>query len=380
MKQIKRPLALFSFLFLVNITLIFPEEYNNKTIGYFIDPPVGWKIVDSKDPGLITFNNENDTAVFNVFSFEGNQFNNADEIFSYINNNIFKANGEVELFNFSEKDSIFSDLNFDMNPLKVRGYCICINGQKYDFVLIAYSSLEYYEKNHDLLLSALNSFSPDKEGKLLPGPVMQYYYTPNSKNKKAVKLVIEGKTIDTFIDYDEIEETLVLIDREHRILSGYKKDQIKAWNRYYNIIYRDNYSRIKEQLPIVLKALNLDKKNSKEIVKRLVLWIQNFKFTRDAISDITSPLECFYSFKGDCDSRVLLLLTILHQIDIDAVMFVSVKYQHAIIGINIEGKGARINFNNKSFLVVNLNNVMDMGLYPDKMNDPSAWIPMKIGY
>jgi hypothetical protein len=376
----KKTSILILFLFLINTVIIFPDEYNNKNFGYFLDIPVGWKIVDSKDSSLITFNNENETAVFNIFSFKGDQFKNADEIFNYINNNIFKANGEVELFNFSGKESIFSDLSFEINSLKVRGYCICINGQKYDFVLIAYSDLENYEKNHDFLLSSLNSFSLDNEGKILPGPVMQYYYTPISKNKNAVKLVIEGKTIDTFIDYDEIEETLVLIDREHRILSGYKKDQIKAWNRYYNIIYRDNYSRVNEQMSVVLKTLNLDKKNKKETVKRLVYWIQNFKFTRDAVSDITSPLECFYSFKGDCDSRVLLLLTILHQMDIDAIMLVSIKYQHAIIGINIEGNGTKISFNNKSYLIVNLNIVMDMGVYPDKMNDPSEWIPMKIGY
>ncbi len=380
MKLIKKISILFCFLFLIKIFLIFPDEYNNKNFGYFLDLPVGWKIIDFKDPNLITFINENGSAVFNIFSYKGNQFNNSDEIFKYINNNIFKANGDMELFDFSGKDSIFSDLSFNMDSQKVRGYCICINGQKYDFVLIAYSSLENYEKNHDFLISALNSFSPDKEGKILPGPVMQYYYTPNPKNKNAVKLVIEGKTIDTFIDYNEIEETQVLINREARILSGYKSDQINAWNRYYNIIYRDNYSRVKEQMSNVLNTLNLDKKNKKETIKRLVLWIQNFEFKREAISDITSPLESFYSFTGDCDSRVLLLLTILHQIGIDTVMLVSTKYQHAIIGINIVGKGARINFNNKSYLIVNLSNVMDIGLYPDKMNDPSEWIPMKIGY
>ena len=159
-----------------------------------------------------------------------------------------------------------------------------------------------------------------------------------------------------------------------------KNEVFKMGNRYYNLIYRDNYSRVKSLSTLILKNLDVDINNSEETVKNLVFFIQNFKFKRKEIIDIISPLESLYSFTGDCDSRVLLLLIILHQIGIDAIMLYSPKYEHAAIGINIKGDGVRIKFNGKSYLFANLNNVMDIGLFPDKMTEFSAWIPMKIGY
>ena len=61
-------------------------------------------------------------------------------------------------------------------------------------------------------------------------------------------------------------------------------------------------------------------------------------------------------------------------------MLYSPRYQHAGIGLNIKGSGVSIQFNGKKYLFANLNNVMDIGLFPEKMEDPSAWFPMKIGY
>ena len=112
----------------------------------------------------------------------------------------------------------------------------------------------------------------------------------------------------------------------------------------------------------------------------MVFFIQNFKFTRTTVTDITSPLDSLYSFTGDCDSRTLLLTIILHQIGIDAVLLVSTKYKHSAIGINLGGDGARIKYNNNSYLYTELTDVVDIGLVPKDTADLSAWIPMKIGY
>ncbi len=382
MQNFKKVLLIVIIFSILNVLALLSEEYINKNIGYSIDLPYKWKIVDEADSNIVSFSSQDGSAVFQVYSFKGNTFNTPEKIFNFIKKKL-NANGDRASFNFSGRDSVFSDLTFESNSFKARGYFVFVNGKKFDFALLSYSNSIFYKQNHDFILSVLDSFSINEQGKVFPGPVSQFYYPGDSKNKKKVKLVVWGKTIETTIDYDEIEATKVLIEREARILETYKPgkdDIINPWNRYYNLIYRDNYSRVKDLSSLIIESLDLDTYDSNEIVRKLVLFIQNFKFTRTAVTDITSPLDSLYSFTGDCDSRTLLLTIILHQIGIDAVLLVSTKYKHSAIGINMGGDGARIKFKGKSYLYTELTEVVDIGLVPKKTADLSAWTSMNIGY
>ena len=68
---------------LFNAIIIFSEEYTNKKIGYSVDLPYGWKILDSSNPDIISFSNINGSAVFQVFYFKGSTFNDSKKILNY---------------------------------------------------------------------------------------------------------------------------------------------------------------------------------------------------------------------------------------------------------------------------------------------------------
>ena len=54
---------------------------------------------------------------------------------------------------------------------------------------------------------------------------------------------MNGVTVRTELDMNELEATQMLIEREAAILVTYMdyNDFIQAWHRYYRIIYKDNF-------------------------------------------------------------------------------------------------------------------------------------------
>ena len=65
--------------------------------------------------------------------------------------------------------------------------------------------------------------------------------------------------------------------------------------------------------------------------------------------DILTPLEFFYFQKGDCDSRTVLIYTILKRFGYDVVILNSDLYSHSMIGINIPAYGKYKLINGKKY-------------------------------
>ena len=65
--------------------------------------------------------------------------------------------------------------------------------------------------------------------------------------------------------------------------------------------------------------------------------------------DILTPLEFFYFKKGDCDSRTVLIYTILKRFGYDVVILNSDLYSHSMIGINVPAYGKYKLINGKKY-------------------------------
>jgi len=362
-------------LILLFTATFYSYEVLNSQIGYIVDLPEEWVVLDSDNSSMVTFADQTHNAAFQIFCFKKEAFNNPLEILNYIKK-IFSAEGEQESFYYMDQESIFSDLTFTALNYKVRGYSVLINGKQYDYALLSSSNIDYYEQFHDYLLSCIDSFSLTKEEKLYPGPVSQYFYAFPGKKDTVIKLNINNKYINFNYDINDIEAAEVVIQREARILAQTKNEYYKAWVRYYRMIYKDNYSRLKEFSDTIRGIMNISSNND---LKNLISWIQGFNYNRtNTIADFTSPLELITSQGGDCDSRVVLLSIILHHLGIDSIIFVSVKYSHSIIGIDINFEGKKILFNNKNYLLVELTKRQEIGILDDRISDLNYWFPMKL--
>lgn len=66
---------------------------------------------------------------------------------------------------------------------------------------------------------------------------------------------------------------------------------------------------------------------------------------------ITTPLEFLASLKGDCDSRTLLLYTILSHYNYDVAVLSSEFYGHSTLGINLPINGVAYQYRNQKYIM-----------------------------
>ena len=66
---------------------------------------------------------------------------------------------------------------------------------------------------------------------------------------------------------------------------------------------------------------------------------------------INTPVEFLAYLKGDCDTRTLLLYTILSHYDYDVALMCSEFYGHSIIGINLPINGIAYIYNNQRYVL-----------------------------
>jgi len=365
------------FFLLYAFFIINTAEYYNDGFGYYVNIPEGWKILDSSNPATISFTDPQENAVLQIFVFTGGSFNNAEGIYNHIKTQLY-AIGDGSSFNYAGNDTYIADLTFSTSQITARGYFVFINRSDYDYALLSFCSEANYEIYHDFLLSALDSFSINNNERLTPGPVSQFYYPFPAKNKKQTNISVNNKNIKTSFDESELEASQVVIDREARILATYAKDEtnkIKAWQRFFKMIYKDNYKRLESITELLKKEFKLNNLKDEEIVKTLLPWIQKYEYKREGKeADFTSPLQTMFLSTGDCDSRAVLFVIILNQLNIDSIIFVSEEYHHSAAGINLNINGAKMNFKGKDYLYTELTAVVDAGMIPQKMADPSKWI------
>ena len=90
--------------------------------------------------------------------------------------------------------------------------------------------------------------------------------------------------------------------------------------------------------------------------------------------DILSPLEFFYLKTGDCDSRTVLIYTILKSFGYDVAILNSDRYSHSMIGINLPSSGKYKIINGKKYFFWETTGVgWEMGMLPPDNWDISKW-------
>jgi hypothetical protein len=64
----------------------------------------------------------------------------------------------------------------------------------------------------------------------------------------------------------------------------------------------------------------------------------------------------------------------MNHLGIESVLMVSPRFAHSIVGIDVDGPGARFSFNQKAYLVAETTAEVDLGLIDAAMADPAGWI------
>jgi hypothetical protein len=111
----------------------------------------------------------------------------------------------------------------------------------------------------------------------------------------------------------------------------------------------------------------------------------NDKFIKDYLSNggkcegfikfgLLAPTEFMGSLIGDCDTRTLLLFTVLNHYNYDVAMLVSELYKHSVIGINLPYKGISKTINGKRYVIWETTEQgIKPGLIPREISDMRFW-------
>ncbi len=376
-------------------------EYGNQEMGYTVDPPVDWQVLDASRPAHVSFVDSRGIAVLQIMSFPSDQFETAEAIADYVRTQ-FSADGDVASFKFASRDAVFADLSFNTGRHDVRGYNVFINGREHDFAVMSFTGVDYYEQFHDLLLSAVDSFKLARTGRRVPGPVSQFYYAFPAPNPQEQSAQIGPAQISYRMDNQEQDATQVLIEREARILSQYAQNAggsdsngssngtarwsggnelwQQAWQRYYRVIYRDNFARLRTLAAAVNGFYRSARFKRDEIPPHLLNWLQGFQYERTGtLSDLLSPVSCTIQQSGDCDALGLTYAILLEHLGYDAILLVSSEYRHALAGVDADGPGARFDFDGTEYLLAEMTEDVDLGQIPANMADPNKWLGVQVG-
>ncbi len=349
-------------------------------LSSYVNVPEGWYVLENKDD-KVTFTDPGNSAFFQIKRYPGNRFKQIMDLYSSVSREL-GSTGEGEKFLFGTRESYFANINFSSSGYNYKGYLVCIEGESEDLVLLAFSEKDNFDTYNDFILSAMDSFSLNESGLRSPGPVSQFYYPWPGRDKTINYLSINSKKVAVSFDINEVDAARVLIEREARILVQYTDSNLvnSAWTRYYKLIYRDNYSRLKRISRIVDSEISDDFESLSPLDKSSLLlkWIQGFEYIRTGtLSDLMGPVDTVFKEAGDCDSRSLLYAMLLEYNGIDSILMVSSEYSHSLTGVAVDGKGAHFNFNGINYLIAETTANVSIGLIDSTMADPSKWMGIK---
>lgn len=351
--------------------------------GWTAYPPAGWELIAAEDD-KITFAPPGEEAWFQIKRYEGGSY----EDIQVMTGDVISAAGAesngTDYFRWLNREASFSDIIlFPGGGIAFRGYLIVLEGSREDVALLALTSPEALESLALVLLSALDSFSIGERSALHPGPVAAYLFGEGEGSLREAEIPFHGESLRVNYREQDIEATAYLVEREAAILQTYTGSElaVDAWQRYYRMIYRDTYHRL-DPFHTLFRELFRSKdeglfsnKESREVAGLLLKWIQGMEYRRSGgVSDLDGPLLVAVEGTGDCDSRGLLLSSLLNGLDIPSILMVSSAYGHSMVGIELEGPGARFNHAGVPYVVAETTEEVDLGMIESTMADPKGWI------
>lgn len=254
--------------------------------------------------------------------------------------------------------------------------------------VLAYAPAEVAYDCEQFLLSVLDSVMTDAGSLREPGIVTTQAF-PGGK-KETLTLSVAGKKVRTRIDREDEEAARFVIDREWAVFLPFASTPhaFAAWQRFYRLVARDTMGRTKEIAFALHNALLPDAQKADPenpgaaLAQMLLTWTQQFPYARASTTadkaDLAPIPSVLRGAPSDCDSRSLLAAVLLRQMDMEACLFVSAAYSHAMFGVALPGKlGQTISVGDTDYLVGETTATgLTLGMMDAAMQDRDQWLPV----
>ena len=375
-----------SFIFLAITAFSFSEPITDRDFGFSLDIPEGFEISDYTEDGMSYVFSHPNIPVTLIMKLTADP--NAKSAKDVLKSNLAKlsAKGDTDSFIWCEKTCGISNFSMMIDtsytgwaitaPVKISGYYV---------LLLCYAPSDK-QGCEQFIISTLNSLCIDDDYKNTPGIITSYAFP--SEGKKAVALKIGGKQIKTTLDKCDLEAAKFVVDLEYAVLNLYANHKMwkEAWQRYYRMIYRDNYGRMEQAAADIYNALYPDLRNQYhddadiKYAQALLTWVQNFSYQRAKSkneSDFTSLPAAISGTGSDCDSRSMLVSALLNYTGIDTAILISREYSHAVVVTDIPAPGQTFTMENgREYIFGETTAHITWGMISQDHADRTKWIPV----
>ena len=338
-----------------------------------MDLPEGYYYIDGDGRDRFSFEGP-DELMFDLVVYDG-RYNSMQELVDDVNRRISNQ-GDVDFFDYYDKQAAIIKLTFG----GFDGWGLVVELERTTAgttpMLLALAYAHDYKRDLELFhISALDSIAPSLSFRRYPGPIIEYSYP-----RGAQRAVTLPNGLGAMIYENDAEASQVFIEREFAILTAYlNTDYLQdAWIRYYRIIYRDSYDRIRNAASVLAQhyggyTANTDAEK-RAYAQRVLTFIQNFHYERDfSGSDFLNLVTAVTEGKGNCDSQSMLFAIILMNSNIRSAIMISQQYSHAMALADIAGIGARFELHEINWLVAETTAIVDIGMIAQDMTNTAFW-------
>jgi hypothetical protein len=379
-------------LLLLSAVPLAAEIVTDNDFGWSLDLPEGFSVADRTEDGMsYLFTHDRMPVSLAVKLYEKGTYGSAGDALSGAVGKLPSGTYEKTEFTWRNVPCAIGTFSMTLGEKKYAGWAASatLAAKNAYLVLLCYTDEQIEKDSEQFIMSVLNSLAIDRGSSFEPGIIVSYAFPQTERQD--VTLTINGRSIQTQLYKDDTAAADFVVSCEYAVLSLYANNEKwrQAWQRYYRMIFRDSYGRLKKASFDISSGLSEDAKKinpqhpDEGMAQLLLTWTQGFSYERENDSADFTSLPAVLAGKGnDCDSRSLLLCVLLENMGTKTALFVSKDYSHAVFGADVEAasqnENARMGAGNKTFLLGETTAKVNMGLISGDMGDVSKWVAVEL--
>lgn len=390
------------------------EEILSEEFGWAQNLTETWELLDyDANNGIASFSDMEGHAIYQILLRDPDQAgDDAPALGAQIASQLAgteSPEADTAPFTFSGHNAALTEAKWTAGSNPVHGYIVTIDDKPlepdasaypFDYILIAFSLEEEFNLYHDFILSNLDGFSPLEDETAMPGAVSQFIRSSGGSPADAPPLNpvrnpepgMSSQRMQPMLNLPlesgtqaDIEAAVAVIDREARILNQFaeapEETRTAAWRRFYQMLYKDSWYDMRSAAEVIAGRLEGHGVTRSEWPGEILSWVQNFAYRRTgSLSDLEPAWVCINEESGDCDSLGLAYMAILEHLGFDSVLMISEKHSHSLVGVDVNGPGARFPFDGTQWLVAELTADVSIGMIAADQSNPEDWMGFDLGF
>ena len=203
---------------------------------------------------------------------------------------------------------------------------------------------------------------------------------------------LSGYSASFCTTYESQEKLSLEVGRRRNEMVLDRSEYEDFWGQVYFNLVKDSKSYINFVVDSLANASLMQELSRLELAELIVTFVQDIPYSyvlakdcesrdtedRPCIGNISlgllSPYEFLHSLYGDCDTRAVLIYTLLEEFGFDPMVVVSSEYAHAMLALNVPSTGDHLQYRGKNYYFWETTGKgWPLGVLPPSTNNVNYW-------